>query len=102
MEFSITPLTAALVKRLLHPGGRLMRCLSTPKISLIILSTNRGPLLNSHGKHKGKSTTEFVKKDELVAVRRQIGNYRTFKKLTAEWGELSVKIAKMREKTSGS
>jgi hypothetical protein len=61
-----------------------------------------GPYYQLSYTHQGKSTTEFVKKDELVAVRRQIGNYRTFKKLTEEWVELSVKIAKMRKKTSGS
>ncbi len=61
-----------------------------------------GPYYQLSYTHQGKSTTEFVKKDEVVAVRRQIKNYRMFKKLTEEWVDLSVKIGKLRKKTSAS
>jgi hypothetical protein len=61
-----------------------------------------GPYFQLSYTHKGKSTTEFVKKDEVIAVSRQVRNYRTFKKLVEEWIDLSVKIGKLRKKTSGS
>lgn len=61
-----------------------------------------GPYFQLSYTHKGKSTSEFVKKDEVAEVKRQIRNYRRFKKLTEEWIELSVKIGKLRKKTSGS
>jgi len=56
-----------------------------------------GPYYQLSYSHKGKSTTQFVKKDEVAEVKRQIRNYRTFKKLTEEWVELSVKIGKLRK-----
>lgn len=61
-----------------------------------------GPYYQLSYTHKGKSTSEFVKKDEVAEVKRQIRNYRTFKKLTGEWVDLSVRIGKLRKKTSGS
>ena len=51
--------------------------------------------------HKGKSTTEFVKKEELAALKVQLENYRTFKRLIEEWIDLAVKIAKQRKQESG-
>ena len=51
--------------------------------------------------HKGKSTTEFVKTEKVNEVRQQIQNFREFKKLTEEWVDLSVKIAKLRKKEAG-
>ncbi len=61
-----------------------------------------GPYHQLSYTHKGKSTTEFVKKDKVNEMKRQIRNYRMFKKLTDEWIDLSVKIGKMRKKTSDS
>lgn len=59
-----------------------------------------GPYYQLSYTHKGKSTTEFVKKDDVVGVRRQIKNYRQFKKLIEEWVDLSVKVGKLRKKAS--
>jgi len=61
-----------------------------------------GPYHQLSYTHKGKSTTEFVKKDKVAEMKRHIRNYRTFKKLTDEWVDLSVQIGKMRKKTSDS
>ena len=60
-----------------------------------------GPYYQLSYTHKGKSTTEFVKKDMISEVRQQIRNFREFKKLIEEWVDLSVKIAKLRKKESG-
>lgn len=59
-----------------------------------------GPYYQLSYTHQGKSTTEFVKRDRLDEVRQQITNYATFKKLTDEWVELSVRIAKLQRKQS--
>ena len=57
-----------------------------------------GPYYQLSYTHKGRSTTEFVKKDEVDEVRRQLSSYRTFKELSEEWVGLSIKIAKERKK----
>jgi hypothetical protein len=59
-----------------------------------------GPYYQLSYTHKGKSTTEFVKKEMVSQVRQQIRNFREFKKLTEEWIDLSVKIGKLRKKAS--
>jgi len=60
-----------------------------------------GPYYQLSYTHKGKSTTEFVKKENVDEAKQQIKNFREFKKLTEEWIDLSVKIAKLRKKESG-
>ena len=59
-----------------------------------------GPYYQLSYTHQGKSTTEFVKRDMLDKVRQQLANYATFRKLTDEWVELSVRIAKRRKTQS--
>jgi hypothetical protein len=60
-----------------------------------------GPYYQISYSHKGRSTTEFVKPAMVTAARRQLRSYRRFKKLTEEWIDLSVKIAKLRKKEAG-
>jgi hypothetical protein len=60
-----------------------------------------GPYYQLSYTHKGKSTTEFVKKDMVAQVRCQIRNYAKFKKLTEEWIDLSIRIARYQKQHSG-
>ena len=60
-----------------------------------------GPYYHVSYTHKGKSTTEFVKRGMVTETRTQLKNYRTFKNLTDEWVDLSVKIARLRKKEAG-
>ena len=60
-----------------------------------------GPYYQVSYTHKGKSTTEFVKRGMVNETRTQLKNYRTFKKLTDEWVDLSVRIARLRKKEAG-
>lgn len=60
-----------------------------------------GPYYQISYSHEGRSTTEFVKPAMVTATRRQLRSYRRFKKLTQEWIDLSVKIAKLRKKEAG-
>lgn len=57
-----------------------------------------GPYLQLSFTRKGKSTTRFIKPDERVETQERIDNYKLFKKLTDEWIDLSVEIAKLRKK----
>jgi hypothetical protein len=41
-----------------------------------------------------KSKTEYVREDSVKVLQQEIAEYHTFKKLTAEWIELAIKISK--------
>ncbi len=56
-----------------------------------------GPYYQLSYTHKGRSKSEFVKKEDLAEVKKQIKNYQQFKKLTAEWVDLSLELAKLRK-----
>ena len=53
-----------------------------------------GPYYQLSYVHQGKSTTQFIQKELVPIVEKQLRNYKTFKALTAEWVELSLAIAK--------
>ena len=61
-----------------------------------------GPYHQLSYTHLGKSTTEFVNRQMVPQVRQQLRRYAKFRQLTAEWVELSVKIAKAMKKKSAS
>ncbi len=56
-----------------------------------------GPYHQLSYTHKGRGKSEFVKKEDLAEVKKQIKNYQRFKKLTAEWVDLSLELAKLRK-----
>ena len=56
-----------------------------------------GPYYQLSYTHKGRSKSEFVKKEDLAAVKKQLKNYQRFKKLTADWVDLSLKLARLRK-----
>ena len=45
-----------------------------------------------------KSRTEYIARDCLGEVRRQIGNYKRFKALTAKWIALSIEHCRLKMK----
>ena len=45
-----------------------------------------------------KSRTEYVARDALPDVRRQIGNYKRFKALTTEWVDLGIEHSRLKMK----
>lgn len=55
-----------------------------------------GPYLQLSYTRKKKSTTEFIKKEMVADVRKELKNYQTFKKLMEEWIDLSIEIRKLR------
>lgn len=44
-----------------------------------------------------KSTTEFVRKEDLVQVRKQLEAYKLFMELKDEWIDISIQLAKVRK-----
>lgn len=56
-----------------------------------------GPYYQLSYTHKGRSKSEFVKKENLPEVKKQLKNYQQFKKLTAEWVDLSLDLARLRK-----
>lgn len=53
-----------------------------------------GPYYQLSYVHKGKSTTQFIQKELVPTVSRQLKNYKKFKSLTEKWIELALAIAK--------
>ena len=56
-----------------------------------------GPYFQLSYTHKGRSRSEFVRKQDVEEMRRRIANYRTFKELSAEWVDLSIRIGKLKK-----
>lgn len=54
-----------------------------------------GPYFQLSYTRKGKSTSEFVRKEMVAAVKEEIKNYQKFKKLMDEWIDLSIEIDKL-------
>jgi hypothetical protein len=53
-----------------------------------------GPYYQLSYVHQGKSTSQYIQKEWVGAVRSQLANYKTFKALTAEWVDLALTLAK--------
>lgn len=53
-----------------------------------------GPYYQLSYGHQGKSTTQFIPKELVPLVARQLKNYKTFKALTAEWVDLALTITR--------
>jgi hypothetical protein len=54
-----------------------------------------GPYYQLSYVRKGKSTTQFIRKEHLANVEMQLANYKAFKSLTDEWLELALEHAKL-------
>ena len=55
-----------------------------------------GPYYQLSFTHNGKSTTEFVRKEMVGQVKKQINNYQAFRRLSKEWVDLSLEMARLR------
>ena len=61
-------------------------------------ASQSGPYYQLSYTRQMKSRTEYVPRDCLRDVRRQIGNYKRFKALTTEWIALSIEQSRLRMK----
>lgn len=57
-----------------------------------------GPYFQLAWSRKGKSTTRFVRRSELPAVRAQLENYARMQQLLEQWVELSIELCELRRK----
>jgi len=55
-----------------------------------------GPYYQLSWVHRGKSTTQFIRRPFLPQVRAEIASYNRFRKLTDQWVNLSLRIAQAR------
>ena len=69
-----------------NPG---CRCKSTPPLK-------HGPYYQLSFTWKGKSSTRFVRDEELPQVEKQLENYRRLRELVDEWIRLSAELADLR------
>ena len=60
----------------------------------------RGAYYQLNYSQGGRSRTEYVAPAFLRDVHRQIGNYKRFKALTAEWIDLSIEQSRLKIKTA--
>jgi hypothetical protein len=60
----------------------------------------RGPRYQLSYTRDMKGKTEYVPRDDVRELRRQIDNYRRFKALTIEWVDLSIEQSRLKMKRS--
>jgi hypothetical protein len=65
------------------------QCKATPPVK-------HGPYYQISVKRHGKSTTQFVREQDLAEVQTQLDNYRRLRELVDEWITLSSEISSLR------
>lgn len=46
--------------------------------------------------HKMKSRSEYLRKENLAAIRHETANFKRFKKLTEQWVDLALELSQLR------
>lgn len=46
--------------------------------------------------HKMKSRSEYLRKENLTAIRQETANFKRFKKLTEQWVDLALELSQLR------
>lgn|SRR5674476_711588 len=65
------------------------RCKATPP-------EKHGPYYQVSFTRKGKSSSKFVRKEDLAAVRRELKNYEVMKALVDRWIDLATELSNLR------
>ena len=65
------------------------RCKADPPVK-------HGPYYQLSNTRKGKSSTKFVKKEDLTTVRKQLKNYERMKLLMEKWIDLAMELSILR------
>lgn len=65
------------------------RCKATPP-------EKHGPYYQVSFTRKGKSSSKFVRKEDLAAVRRELKNYELMKTLMDRWIDLATELSNLR------
>jgi hypothetical protein len=64
------------------------RCVATPP-------QKHGPYYQLSFTRKGKSSTKFVRKEDLPAIRKQLKNYERMKVLVDQWIDLATELSNL-------
>jgi hypothetical protein len=67
------------------------RCKATPR-------QKHGPYYQLSFTRKGKSSTKFVRKEDLPPIRKQLKNYERMKMLVDQWIDLATELSNFRIK----
>jgi len=70
-------------------GNPSCQCKATPPVK-------HGPYYQISFTWKGKSTTQFVRDDDVPEARRQLENYRQLRELVEQWVTLSLELSRLR------
>ena len=65
------------------------KCKATPP-------EKHGPYYQVSFSRKGKSSSKFVKKEDLPAIRKQLKNYERMKELVDRWIDLTTELSNLR------
>ena len=65
------------------------RCKATPP-------EKHGPYYQVSFTRKGKSSSKFVRKEDLAAIRRELKNYEAMKTLVDQWIDLATELSNLR------
>ncbi len=65
------------------------RCKATPP-------EKHGPYYQVSFTRKGKSSSKFVRKEDLAAIRRELKNYEVMKTLLDRWIDLATELSNLR------
>ena len=68
--------------------GSLTRQYKNPK-------SRSGPYYQLSYTLERRSRTEYIRRESVADIRRQIGNYKRFRKLCAEWTALSIEHSRL-------
>ena len=66
------------------------RCKATPP-------EKHGPYYQVSFTRKGKSSSKFVRKEDLAAIRRELKNYDAMKTLVDQWIDLATELSNLRQ-----
>jgi len=62
----------------------------------------QGPYYQLSYTYRMRSHTEYVPKNQVTLVRREIALYQRYKKLTAQWIDLALRRSRLRMRLAGS
>lgn len=48
--------------------------------------------------HRMKSRTEYLRKENLAALRRETANFKRFRKLVDQWVDLALKLSRLKSR----
>ncbi len=71
-----------------HPG---CRCTATPP-------QKHGPYYQLSFTRKGRSSSKFIRKEDLPAIRKQLKNYERMKLLVDQWIDLATELSNLQIK----